>query len=58
MKCMKLRSLAITVMAAVGLLSSTIVRADDSALMEPVKSVLNQYLTIQTNGHRQGGQGR
>jgi hypothetical protein len=49
MKCMKLRSLAITVMAAVGLLSSTIVRADDSALMEPVKSVLNQYLTIQTN---------
>jgi hypothetical protein len=36
-------------MAAVGLLSSTAVRADDSALMEPVKSVLEQYLTIQTN---------
>ena len=49
MKCMKLRSLAITVVAAFGLLSSTAVRADDSALMEPVKSVLNQYLTIQTN---------
>ncbi len=46
---MKLRLLAITVMAAVGLLSSTAVHADDSALMEPVKSVLNQYLTIQTN---------
>jgi len=46
---MKLRSLAITVVAAFGLLSSTAVRADDSALMEPVKSVLNQYLTIQTN---------
>jgi hypothetical protein len=46
---MKLRFLAITVMAAVGFLSTTAVHADDSALMEPVKSVLNQYLTIQTN---------
>ncbi len=46
---MKLRLFAITVMAAVGLLSNTAVRADDSALMEPVKSVLDQYLMIQTN---------
>jgi len=49
MKCMKLRLLAITGMAAVGLLSSTAVHADGSALMEPVKSVLDQYLMIQTN---------
>jgi hypothetical protein len=36
-------------MAASGLLFNTTVRADDSALMEPVKSVLDHYLTIQTN---------
>jgi hypothetical protein len=46
---MKLRSFAITVMAAAGLLFNSTVRADDSALMEPVKSVLDHYLTIQTN---------
>jgi len=46
---MKLTSFAITVMAAAGLLSSNAVHADDSALMEPVKSVLAHYLTIQTN---------
>ena len=36
-------------MAAAGLLFNATVRADDSALMEPVKSVLHNYLTIQTN---------
>jgi hypothetical protein len=46
---MKLRLFAITFMAAAGLLSNTAVHADDSALMEPVKSVLDQYLMIQTN---------
>lgn len=48
-KHMKLTSLALTLVAAVGLLSSNTVRAaDDSALMEPVKSVLDHYLKIQT----------
>jgi hypothetical protein len=46
---MKPRLFAITVMAAAGLLSNTAVHADDSALMEPVKSVLDHYLMIQTN---------
>jgi hypothetical protein len=46
---MKLKSFAITILAAVGLLFNTPVRADDSALMEPVKSVLDHYLMIQTN---------
>lgn len=44
---MKLTSLALA--AAAGLLFNTTVRAaDDSALMEPVKSVLDHYLKIQT----------
>ena len=46
---MKLTSLATAVLAAVGLLFNTPLRsAEDSALMEPVKSILNHYLTIQT----------
>ena len=46
---MKLKSLALTLLAAVGLLFNTTVRAaDDSALMEPVNSVLDHYLVIQT----------
>src|SRR6266850_2374444 len=45
---MKLTSI-IPVVAAVGLLFNTAARAaDDSALMEPVKSVLDHYLMIQT----------
>ena len=48
-KHMKLTSLALTLVAVVGLLSNNTVRAaDDSALMEPVKSVLDHYLKIQT----------
>jgi Cu(I)/Ag(I) efflux system membrane fusion protein len=46
---MKLTIFAIALTAASGLLLNTPVRADDSALMEPVKSVLDHYLTIQTN---------
>jgi hypothetical protein len=46
---MKFASLALTLMAAVGLFSSNAVRAaDDSAITEPVKSVLDNYLKIQT----------
>ena len=46
---MKLTSLATAVLAAVGLLLNTPLRsAEDSALMEPVKSILDHYLTIQT----------
>jgi hypothetical protein len=45
---MKLTSLAITLLAAIGLLSNETVRAaNDSTLMEPVKSVLDHYLKIQ-----------
>ena len=45
---MKLTSLAITLTAAVGLLFNTTVRAaDEPALMQPVKSVLDHYLMIQ-----------
>jgi hypothetical protein len=46
---MKLTSLALTLMTAAGLLFNTAARAaDDSALMEPVKSVIDHYLKIQT----------
>jgi hypothetical protein len=46
---MKLASLALSLVAVIGLLSSNVVRAaDNSALMEPVKSVLDHYLKIQT----------
>jgi Protein of unknown function (DUF3347) len=48
-KHMKLTSLALALMAAIGLLSTTAVRAaDDPALKEPVKTVLDHYLKIQT----------
>jgi Cu(I)/Ag(I) efflux system membrane fusion protein len=47
-KQMKLTSLALILMAAIGLMSNTAVHAaDDSASMEPVKSVLDHYLKIQ-----------
>jgi hypothetical protein len=46
---MKMMSFAFTLAAVAGVMVSTPVRADDSALMEPVKSVLHHYLTIQTN---------
>ena len=46
---MKLKSLSSVLLAAVGLLLNTNLRAADSpALMEPVKSVLDHYLMIQT----------
>jgi hypothetical protein len=46
----KLTCIAITLLATVGLLFHTTARAaDDSALMEPVKSVLEHYLMIQTD---------
>jgi len=46
---MKLKSIALTLMAAVGALVNTAAHAADSpALMEPVKSVLDHYLMIQT----------
>ena len=46
---MKIPSLALA-LAAAALLGNTAVRAaDEPALMEPVKSVLTHYLTIQTN---------
>lgn len=46
---MKSNSLITTVLAAAGLFFSAIAHAaDDSALMQPVKSVLEHYLTIQT----------
>jgi hypothetical protein len=48
-KYMKIPSLALA-LAAAALLGNTAVRAaDEPALMEPVKSVLTHYLTIQTN---------
>jgi Protein of unknown function (DUF3347) len=47
---MKITILAITLVAAVGFLFNIAVHAaDDSALMQPVKSVLDHYLMIQTN---------
>lgn len=47
---MKLAPLALTLAAAAAFLCNTAVRAaDEPALMEPVKSVLTHYLTIQTN---------
>jgi len=47
---MKFTCIALTLMAAVGLLSSNSVRgADEPALREPVKSVLDNYLKIQTD---------
>jgi len=47
---MKLISSAFALVAAAALLCNSAVRAaDEPALMEPVKSVLNHYLTIQTN---------
>jgi len=46
---MKLTSLAFTLVAAFGLLFTNAVRAaEDLALMEPAKSVLEHYLKIQT----------
>ena len=46
---MKIKSLATVLLAAAGLLLNTNLRAADSpALMEPVKSVLDHYLMIQT----------
>jgi len=46
---MKIKAIAIALLAAVGLLLNTAVRAaDEPALMQPVKSVLDQYLMIQT----------
>jgi hypothetical protein len=48
-KNMELTSLALALITAVGLLSSNTSRAaDDSALTEPVKSVIDHYLKIQT----------
>jgi len=47
---MKLTSLTLALAAAAALLCNTTLRAaDEPALMEPVKSVLNHYLAIQTN---------
>jgi hypothetical protein len=46
---MKITSFAFAVAAAAGFLFNTPLRADDSALAEPVKSVLAHYLAIQTN---------
>jgi Cu(I)/Ag(I) efflux system membrane fusion protein len=46
---MKISSFATTVMVAAAFLFHTPAHADDSALKEPVKSVLNHYLTIQSN---------
>src|SRR5438445_7504787 len=46
---MKTKDIAIILAAAVGILLNTSVRAaENSALMEPVKSVLDHYLKIQT----------
>ena len=44
---MKLKTLTLTLLAVAGLIFNTSVRAADPALMEPVKSVLDHYLTIQ-----------
>ena len=47
---MKLTSLATTLLAAAGLLFNSAARAaEEPALMQPVKSVLDHYLTIQSN---------
>ena len=47
---MRITSLALALAAAAALLgNSALGAADEPALMEPVKSVLNHYLTIQTN---------
>ena len=47
---MKLAFLSLAIAAAAAFFCSPAVRAaDDPALAEPVKSVLNHYLTIQTN---------
>ena len=46
---MKIKSLAFVLTAVAGLLFSASVRADDSALMEPVKSVYDNYLKIQSS---------
>ena len=46
---MKLKIFTLTLLAAIGLMFNTGVRAaDNPALMEPVKSVLDHYLMIQT----------
>ena len=46
---MKIKTIATTFLAAAGLLLNTTIRAADSpALMQPVKSVLDHYLMIQT----------
>src|SRR2546422_3335861 len=46
---MKTKALTTALFAAIGLLSTAAIRAADSpALMEPVKSVLDYYLMIQT----------
>ena len=46
---MKTKNIAIILAAAVGILLDASVRAaENSALMEPVKSVLDHYLMIQT----------
>ena len=46
---MKIKTITTTFLAAVGLLLSITIRAADSpVLMEPVKSVLDHYLMIQT----------
>ena len=46
---MKIKALTTTFLAAAGLLLNTTIRAADSpALMQPVKSVLDHYLMIQT----------
>lgn len=47
---MKIKSLVLALLATTGLLLNTAVRAaDEPALMQPVKGVLDHYLTIQTN---------
>jgi len=45
---MKITSVATTFLLAVSLLFTASVRAADNALMEPVKSVLDHYLVIQS----------
>src|SRR5882762_8699344 len=46
---MKIKAITTTLLAAAGLLLNATVRAaDEPALMQPVKSVLDHYLMIQT----------
>lgn len=46
---MKIKTITTALLAAIGLLLNTTVRAaDEPALMQPVKSVLDHYLMIQT----------